>query len=97
MPLWLGESTGQSRVSVVLDGLMEKLPATFLGREGIDNFVKHMAARVERGKEKYPVTYRFDPLTEAMEECVDIANYSMILYWRLANLKEKLSVVRKEG
>lgn len=73
------------------EDLTEKLPATFLSQEKILDFVDRMVNRVGKGKKKYPETYRFNPLEEAMEECVDIANYSMILHWRISQLREKLN------
>lgn len=69
---------------------MEKLPATFLDRDKVLSFAEYMIGRVQRGKSKYPTTYTFNPLDEAQQECVDIANYAMILHYRIERLKEKL-------
>lgn len=74
-----------------MDKLAEKLPATFLNRDKVKGFADEMFKRVGSGKKEYPETYQFDPLEEAMQECIDIANYSMILYYRIKRLKEKLS------
>ncbi len=70
--------------------LSEKLSATFLDKDRVLSFAETMTSRVGKGKKEYPETYRFDPLEEAMEECVDIAVYSMIEYYRIKRLKEKL-------
>ena len=74
----------------MFEELTEKLPATFLDRGKVFNFAAEISSRVEKGKKEYPETYRFDPLAEAMEECVDIAVYAMIEYYRIRRLKERL-------
>jgi len=70
--------------------LREKLPATFLDRSKVLNFAAEMSSRVAAGKKEYPAAYQFDPLEEAMQECLDIGVYSMIEYYRIKRLKEKL-------
>lgn len=70
--------------------LLEKLPATFLDEERVASFTECMFGRVSKGKSEYPEAYTFDPLEEAMEECLDCSVYSMITYYRLKRLKEKL-------
>jgi hypothetical protein len=70
--------------------LLEKLPATFLDNEKIALFGGLLGVRVSRGKKEYPEDYKFDPLAEAQEECVDIAVYAMIEFYRIEKLKEKL-------
>lgn len=74
----------------MFEELREKLPATFLDRGKVLNFAATMSGRIEQGKKEYPEVYKFDPLEEAMQECIDIAVYSMIEYYRIKRLKEKL-------
>lgn len=70
--------------------LLQKLPATFLNEERIASFAVEMNRRVKKGKGKYPETYTFNPLDEIKEECLDGANYFMILYYRVSQLQEKI-------
>jgi len=74
----------------IKEELQEKLPATFLDNSSIAAFGGLMGVRVSRGKQEYPTEYKFDPLAEAQEECVDIAVYAMIEFYRIEKLKEKL-------
>ena len=74
----------------VFEVLKEKLPATFLDVDKIALFGGLMGVRTSRGKQEYPEEYKFDPLVEAQEECVDIAVYAMIEYYRIEHLKEKI-------
>ena len=71
--------------------LKEKLPATFLDGEKIAVFGGLMGVRVNRGKQEYPEEYKFDPLLEAQEECIDIAVYAMIEYYRIEKLRKKIN------
>jgi len=73
-----------------LEELKEKLPATFLDKEKVNEFAAEMLVGIQKGKKEYPESYTFDPLEEAMLECRDISVYSMIMYFRLKQLKEKL-------
>lgn len=70
--------------------LAEKLPATFLDEDKVLAFAGTMTSRIAAGKKEYPGSYRFDPLEEAKQECVDIAVYAMIEYYRIERLREKL-------
>jgi len=80
----------QEEVSIYTE-LLKKLPPTFLSGDTINNFSLMMSSRVVKGKKEYPESYRFDPLREAMEECIDLAVYAMIMYYRLAELRRKLN------
>ena len=71
--------------------LKEKLPATFLDKEKIAVFGGLMGVRTQRGKQEYPAEYKFDPLLEAQEECVDIAVYAMIEFYRIQKLRDKIN------
>ena len=73
------------------DELKEKLPATFLDEEKIAVFGGLMGVRTSRGKQEYPKEYKFDPLLEAMEECIDIGVYAMIEYYRVDRLRKKIN------
>lgn len=71
--------------------LLKKLPTTFLDEEKIARFAAEMGRRVDKGKSEYSKTYTFDPLEEVKEECLDGANYLMILYYRVIRLQEKVN------
>ena len=71
--------------------LLEKLPPTFLNEDKIAVFGGLMGVRVSRGKQEYPEEYKFDPLVEAQEECVDIAVYAMIEFYRIEKLRKRLN------
>jgi len=75
----------------IREELQEKLPATFLDNESIAAFGGLMGVRVSRGKQEYPAEYKFDPLAEAQQECLDIAVYAMIEFYRIEKLKEKIN------
>lgn len=75
----------------VYEELKEKLPATFLDESKIAAFGGLMGVRTSRGKQEYPETYKFDPLQEAMEECIDIAVYAMIEFYRIDTLRKKIN------
>ena len=76
--------------ATIQEELTKKLPATFLDRKKVLCFAETMTSRISKGRKEYPEEYRFDPLEEAMEECVDISVYAMIEYYRIERLKEKL-------
>ena len=82
--------------NTIQEELSKKLPPTFLDKETILSFAETMSSRVGKGKKEYPDDYRFYPLEEAMEECVDIAVYAMIEYYRIRRLKEKLDGLASE-
>lgn len=71
--------------------LKDKLPATFLDAEKIATFGGLMGVRVSRGKQEYPAEYKFDPLLEAQEECVDVAVYAMIEFYRIQKLRDRIN------
>ena len=72
------------------EDLKKKLPPTFLDAEKIATYASLMGGRVNRGKHEYPDEYKFDPLVEAQQECLDISNYAMILWFRIEELKKKI-------
>lgn len=77
---------------------LKKLPATFLDEEKIACFAVEMVRGVNKGKKTYPESYTFDPLEEIKEECIDGANYFMIMYYRVKQLQEKINgMVSKES
>lgn len=77
-------------MSNMYDELKNKLPATFLDADKVAIFASLMGGRINRGKQEYPEEYKFDPLDEAQQECLDIAVYVMILWYRIGELKKKI-------
>jgi len=61
----------------------------------VAEFSQAMAKKWSKGRTEYGVEFKFDPMDEAMAECVDIANYSLELYFRLRKLKEKAEGLKK--
>jgi hypothetical protein len=59
-------------------------------RDRMFEFGKAMYRKWQKGRATYGTEYKIDPLAEAMDECLDIANYSMETYFRIKKLKEKL-------
>ena len=70
--------------------LLEKMPTSFLDKEKVAGFAVMMERGIKKGKKAYPKEYKFDPLDEAKQELVDTAVYSMILWYRIDRLQEKL-------
>lgn len=60
-------------------------------QDRILKFAEGMDAKFSKGESEHGNTIRIDPYDEAMDECLDLANYAMIAYWRIAKLKEKVS------
>jgi len=58
-------------------------------RTGI--FAAEMLKKWQKGRATYGTEFKIDPLAEAMEECVDIANYALEMYFRIGALKEELN------
>lgn len=59
-------------------------------------FGKAMYRKWQRGRETYGVEVKIDPLAEAMDECLDIANYALETYFRIKALKENIELVRHQ-
>jgi hypothetical protein len=63
------------------------------GTDMIPEFAQSMLRKWERGKSEYGLEILIDPYDEAMGECIDLANYSMMIYFRLKTLKEKVHAI----
>lgn len=74
----------------MIEELRNKLPGSFLDKGKVLAFGEEMVKGVSKGKSNYPENYTFDPLEEAQQECVDIATYAMIEFYRIGILREKL-------
>jgi len=53
-------------------------------------FNQAMADKWEKGSKKYGPVFQTDPFEEAMQECLDLALYSKVIYFRIKALKERL-------
>lgn len=58
--------------------------------ENIQSFVVTMMNKMQAGKKEHAGESTLDPIKEAMDECVDMANYAMIMYVRLSALRGKV-------
>lgn len=56
----------------------------------IDTFIKEMQKKWSSGVREHGSTFKIDPLEEAKKECLDLALYSMITYYRLDNMQRRL-------
>ena len=56
--------------------------------ERVKEFSQAMYQKWQKGRQQYGKEMRFDPLEEAMMECVDCANYMLEAYFRIKKLKE---------
>lgn len=74
----------------IYEELKKKLPPTFLDADLTAAFASLMVVRTQRGKREYPEEYKFDPLVEAQQECLDIGVYAMILYYRIQQLRDRI-------
>jgi len=52
-----------------------------------------MLVKMASGKEEHGADNVFNPVEEAMDECVDIANYAMVMYFRLDNLRKRMEEI----
>jgi len=53
-------------------------------------FNQAMAEKWEKGSKKYGPVFQTNPFEEAMQECLDLALYSKVIYFRIKELKERL-------
>jgi len=58
-------------------------------------FAQLMCEKWQKGRGKHGLVGKVDPLDEAMKECVDLANYAMETYYRIARLKLRLESMTK--
>ena len=58
-------------------------------------FSAEMNRKWQKGVQEYGKECRIDPYDEAMNEAIDLANYSMEIYFRLKRLKEKTKGLNK--
>ena len=70
--------------------LKKKLPPGYLDREKVADFAVSMQKRMEKGAGSHKKQKDYEPLEEAQEECIDIAVYAMIEYFRIGRLSRKL-------
>jgi len=62
-------------------------------KKRIESFVTSMLVKMASGKEEHGADNVFNPVEEAMDECVDIANYAMVMYFRLDNLRKRMEEI----
>ena len=53
-------------------------------------FGKAMYRKWQKGRATYGTEVKIDPFAEAMDECLDLANYALEIYFRVRALREKL-------
>ena len=58
--------------------------------ENVNNFTYEMLVKWEKGRLEHGGKKIADPLEEAMKECIDGANYFMVMYFRLKKMREEL-------
>ena len=72
--------------------LLEKLPKGYITRQKVEFFTSEAAHKfIEGQKVNYDDGKQFDPLKAAQEECLDSTMYSMLLFYRIEALKERLN------
>jgi len=60
-----------------------------MSESNIDTFSNAMKGKWARGVEEHGTTLVVDVFKEAKEECLDLALYSMIIYFRLQDLERR--------
>jgi hypothetical protein len=55
----------------------------------IDEFSGAMKTKWNKGREEHGLSFKTDPFEEAMKECLDLALYAKVLYFRIKALKER--------
>lgn len=68
-----------------------------VGKEAIPEFSQEMLKRWEKGRSQYGDKITIDPFDEAMQECIDGANYLMMIYNRIKKLKAKTQALNQEA
>ena len=58
--------------------------------ERVSSFATKMLNKWWKGRQEHGTVVRIDPLEEALDECLDIANYAMEQYYRIETLRERL-------
>jgi hypothetical protein len=85
------ETEEDSKSSEFISLLEEKLPPGYLLESGrIDRFLTEVKFKFQEGAKANSSTKKFNPLEEAQKECLDLAMYSVILYYRLEKVMEVL-------
>ncbi len=59
-------------------------------RKRVEEFSEKMVLKWQRGRSEYGPEMKLDPFEEAMDECIDLSNYSLEIYFRLKRLREKM-------
>jgi len=62
-------------------------------KERVKEFSNEMLEKWWKGRREFGTEVKIDPLEEAMDECLDIANYAMEQYFRIKFLREKVSTL----
>ena len=62
-------------------------------KEMVSTFSEEMLKKWQKGRESRGEVFSTDPIEEAMQECLDLANYSMVIYFRLKVLKGKVEKI----
>jgi hypothetical protein len=56
----------------------------------VTEFSDAMLDKWQKGRKEHGTVVKIDPLLEAQNECIDIANYAMDTFFRLGKLREGL-------
>ena len=96
MNIWKGDYSNfvvgkWKRVSTedVLPPLSSSTPEEAINR--IDTFTLEMKNKWTKGAKEHGPEFKTDPFEEAMNECLDLALYAKVIYFRIQALQEKLS------
>jgi hypothetical protein len=60
------------------------------------NFGMAMVSKYIAGMQKHGTKVVIDPIEEAQQECLDLANYAQMTYFRLEKLKEKVKAIEEK-
>lgn len=61
-----------------------------------DVFKDAMLVKYLKGRGEHGTKVLIDPLTEAQNECLDLANYAMMEYYIIGRLKEKVDGLERQ-
>ena len=66
----------------------------------VQEFAERMQEKWEKGRAKYRNTpedpFVGDPAQQLMEECVDLANYALEMYFRAQRLGNRIKILEKQ-
>lgn len=62
--------------------------ASLKDKKRVEEFTGAILTKIAKGRKEHGETFIKNPVDEAMNECLDLGAYSMVMYFRLKKIKE---------